>query len=193
MTMIFARNWWAMALRGLCAVLFGLAAFVWPRITLEALVGLFAAYVLLNGIFAIVIAIRAAEHKRGWWLLLVLGVVSIAAGVLTFLWPGITALALLFLIATWAVITGIFEIAVAIEMRRVIQGEWLLGLNGLVSICFGLFLFLWPRAGALAVVWIIGFYALLSGCLFLTLAFRLRHRPQFFDEEMGSGKHRLAT
>lgn len=190
---IFARNWWAVALRGLCALLFGMAAFVWPNITLEALVGLFGAFAFMNGIFVITLAIRAAESKRSWWLLLVMGVVSITACVLAFIWPGITTLALLYLIATWALITGIIEIIVAIELRHVIEWEWLLGLHALVSIFFGLFLFLIPSAGALAVIFLIGFYALFFGCLLLTQAFRLRYRHRHFLEEIGSGMHGRAT
>ena len=169
-----ARNWWALALRGLFAVLFGLLAFAWPGLTLAALVLLFGAYALVDGVFALVAAVRAAEaHERWWWFVLE-GLAGIAAGLLTFVWPGITALVLLYLIAWWAVITGVLEIAAAIRLRNEISGEWALALGGVASVVFGFLLLFRPGAGALAVVWLIGIYALLFGVLLLMLAFRLR-------------------
>ena len=174
MLTVLARNWWALALRGLLAVLFGVAAFVWPGITLGALVVLFGAYALVDGVFAIVAAIRAAGREMRWWPLVVEGLVGIGVGVLTFAWPGITALALLYLIAGWAIITGIFEIAAAVRLREVIEGEWLLGLGGVASVLFGVAIALFPGAGALALVWMIGAFAVFFGIVLIGLGLRLR-------------------
>lgn len=174
MMQVLARNWWALALRGLFAILFGVAAFAWPNLTLAALVILFGAYALVDGVFALVAAVRAAEAHERWWLFVLEGLAGIVVGIITFIWPGITALVLLYLIAWWALITGVFEIAAAIRLRKQIRQEWTLVLGGLASVVFGLLLFYRPGAGALAVVWLIGTYALIFGVLFLMLGFRLR-------------------
>ena len=170
---VLARNRWALALRGLFAVLFGLAVFIWPVLTLLALVALFAAYALVDGVFSIVAAIRAAGRRARWWPLLLEGVLGIAAGVVAFLWPNITALALLYVIAAWAIVTGVFEIVAAIRLRREIEGELLLGLAGLASVIFGVLLILFPGAGALAVLWLIGGDAIGFGARALFPGFRL--------------------
>ena len=154
--MILARNWWALALRGLVAVLFGIMAFAWPGITLGALVLLYGAYVLVDGVFAVAAAISGRPGGMPWWALLMEGLAGIAVGIMTFAWPGITALVLLYLIAAWAIVTGIFEIVTAIHLRREVRGEWMLALSGVLSILFGLALVVNPGAGALAVVWLIG-------------------------------------
>jgi uncharacterized membrane protein HdeD (DUF308 family) len=174
MFVVLARHWWTLALRGLVAILFGVMAFAWPRITLTILVLLFGAYALVDGVFAIVAAVSAPKELRRWWMLLIEGLISVGIGGLSFVWPGITALALLWLIAFWAVLTGIFEIGTAIQLRKVIEGEWLLILSGILSILFGLLLVVVPGAGALAVIWIIGLYAVIFGVLLVALAFRMR-------------------
>jgi len=174
MTGVLARNWWALALRGLLAVVFGLLAFALPGLTLAALVILFGAYALVDGIFALVAAVRAAEAHERWWLFVLEGIAGIAAGLITFAWPGITALVLLYLIAWWAIITGIFEIAAAIRLRKEITGEFWLALGGAASVIFGLILLFRPGVGALAVIWLIGTYALVFGLLLVMLGFRLR-------------------
>jgi uncharacterized membrane protein HdeD (DUF308 family) len=178
MLRVLARNWWALVLRGLFAVLFGLAAFFWPGITLAALVLLFGAYALADGIFAIVAAITGADRQTRWWALLLEGIAGILAATATVVWPGLTALALLYLIAAWAIVTGIFEIVAAVRLRREIEGEWLLGLSGMASVRFGLYVAAFPGPGALAVVWIIGAYALVAGILLIALGLRLRGRDE---------------
>jgi len=174
MVVILAGKWWAVALRGLLALLFGIVAFIWPGISLAALVFLFGAYALADGIFTVITALRAPEGYRRWWVLLLEGVFGVTAGVLAFVWPGITALVLLYLIAAWAIVTGIFEIAAAIRLRKEITGEWLLALSGILSVLFGVLLLAWPGAGALAVVWLIGAYAIIFGALLIALGLRLR-------------------
>ena len=167
-------NWWALALRGLVAVLFGLLTFFLPGITLVTLVLLFGAYALADGVFNVIAFFRVASHQ---WALLIEGVVGILAGVLTFAWPAITAIALLYLIAFWAILTGVFEILAGIRLRKTIANEWLLLLMGVLSLLFGLLILFAPGTGALAIVLWIGAYALVFGIFLLALAFRLRgHR-----------------
>jgi len=175
---VLSRNWWALALRGLAAIVFGVLAFVWPGITLWALVLLFGAYMLVDGIFAIVAAVRAAGREARWWLLLVEGVLGVLAGFVAFLLPGITALALLYLVAAWAIFTGILQIVGAVRLRREIEGEWALILGGVLSVIFGVLLAVLPGPGILALVWLIGAYAVVSGMLLIVLAFRVRNRDE---------------
>jgi len=169
-----AANWWAIALRGLVAVLFGLLTFFLPGITLVTLVLLFGAYALVDGIVSAIAFFRVASHH---WVLLAEGVIGIVAGIVTFLWPAITAIALLYIIAFWAVFTGIFEIMAGIRLRKVVANEWLLLLMGTLSVLFGMLILFSPGAGALAIVLWIGAYALIFGIFLLAFAFRLRgHR-----------------
>lgn len=173
MLAVYTESWWAMVLRGIAAIAFGVLAFVWPHITLLALVFLFGIYALVDGIFALAAGIRShGEHTR-WWLLLIEGILSIIAGVLAFAIPAVTALVLLILIAAWAIVTGIFEIGAAIQLRRQIYNEWLLVIAGIASIVFGGLLLIKPLAGALAVIWIIGAYAIVFGVLLVALGMRL--------------------
>ncbi|MBP2703111.1 HdeD family acid-resistance protein [Microbispora sp. RL4-1S] len=168
-----AAHWWAPALRGVLAILFGLIALVWPGITLLALVLVFAAYAVVNGVVTLMQAARGHTGRSRAWIG-VSGLISLLVGLIAFLWPGITALALLLVIAFWFVVTGIVEIVAAVGLRRRIEGEWVLALNGVVSVVFGLLLFVWPATGALAVVWLIGLSAVAIGVSLLVLAFRLR-------------------
>jgi uncharacterized membrane protein HdeD (DUF308 family) len=172
---ILSRNWWALALRGLAAILFGILAFAWPGLTLFVLVIFFGAYLLVDGIFAIVAAVRAAGEEARWWLLLIEGVLGVGAGLVAFFWPGLTALALLYLVAAWAIVTGIMEIVGAIRLRQEIVGEWALILSGVLSFIFGVLLVVIPaRAGLLSLTWLIGIYAIAFGVIMLVLAFRVR-------------------
>jgi uncharacterized membrane protein HdeD (DUF308 family) len=166
-----AKHWWAFALRGLVAVLFGILAFVMPGITLAVLVLLWGAFAFVDGVLSLISAFRITQDHR--WGLLLEGVAGIAAGILTFVWPGITALVLLYIIAAWALITGVLEIVAAVRLRRVINNEWWLALTGILSILFALVLIVSPGTGALALVWVIGAYAILFGLLMLALALRL--------------------
>src|SRR4051812_3658210 len=174
MVMVLARNWWALVLRGLFAVLFGITAFGWPGITLGALVLLYGAYSLVDGVFAVAAALVGRPRGMPWWALLLEGLAGIAVGIMTVAWPGITALVLLYLIAAWAIVTGVLEIVTAIRLRKEIRGEWILALSGVLSVLFGLALVVNPGAGALAVVWLIGAYAIAFGVLLIALGFRLR-------------------
>lgn len=169
-----SRYWWLLALRGVAAVIFGVLAFVWPQLTLGVLVILFGAYVFVDGVANLITGISDRNVNERWWLMLLEGVVGIAAGVLTFVYPGITAVVLLYVIAFWAVLTGVLEIAAAVRLREEIEGEWALGLSGIVSVLLGLALIIFPGAGALAVIWMIGAYAILFGALMIYLGFKLR-------------------
>lgn len=168
-----ARNWWLLLLRGLAAICFGILALAWPGLTLFTLILFYGAFVLVDGVISIFAAIGGGAPAPRWWLALV-GVLGIAAGVVTFLWPGMTALVLLFVIAGWAIAIGVAEIVGAIRLRKEIDNEWFLILGGIVSVLFGLAVLFNPGGGALALVWLIGIYAIFVGVLYTGLAFRLR-------------------
>jgi uncharacterized membrane protein HdeD (DUF308 family) len=171
---VLARNWGAIAVRGVVAILFGLLTLVVPGLTLTALVLLFGAYALVDGIFSIVAAIRRRPGDPPGWALLLEGIVGIAAGLVTFLLPGLTAVTLVYVIAAWAIVTGVLELVAAFRLRRQVTGEWRLVLSGVLSIVFGVLVMMAPRAGALAMTLWIGAYAIVFGALLLALAFRLR-------------------
>ncbi|HEU4643641.1 MAG TPA: HdeD family acid-resistance protein [Gemmatimonadaceae bacterium] len=168
------RNWWVVLLRGVAAILFGILTFLYPGISLAALVLLFGAWAFVDGVLAVASAVRRRKVSDRWWVLLLEGLAGIAAGVLTVFWPGITALALLYVIAAWALVTGVLEVVAAIRLRRVITGEWLLALAGIASVVLGVLLVLFPGVGALAVVLWIGAYAIVAGALLVALGLRLR-------------------
>lgn len=172
---MFNRNWLLLAIRGLVAVLFGILAFVWPGLTLLTLIFLFGIYALVNGALTLAVAFKAPKGYPRFGLLIVEGILSMAAGLVTFLMPGITALSLVILIAAWAIVTGVFEIVTAIRLRKVVSHEWLLIIAGIASLGFGVIVMIMPGAGALALIWWIGAYALAFGILMMMLAFRMRH------------------
>lgn len=169
-----AKNWWALVIRGFLGIGFGLITFFWPGITLASLVILFAAYALVDGVMAIVAAVRSLKSHERWGALLLEGIAGLAAGVLTMAWPAITALWLIYLIAAWAIITGIFEIVAAVKLRKEIEGEWLLALTGIASVIFGVLIMVSPLAGALVIAIWIGAYAFIFGVMLVALGFRLR-------------------
>jgi uncharacterized membrane protein HdeD (DUF308 family) len=174
MVVELARNWWTLALRGLAAVLFGIVAWIWPDLTVTALVLLFGAFALVDGVFTVVAALRGRGRDPNWGALLLGGISGIALGLMTLAWPGITALVLMYLVAAWAIVTGAFELIAAIRLRREIEGEWLFGLSGVLSILFGVLVAIFPGEGAVALVWLIGAYAVVFGMLLIALALRLR-------------------
>jgi uncharacterized membrane protein HdeD (DUF308 family) len=167
-------NWSALALRGVVAIVFGVIAFLLPGLTLGALILLFAAYAIVDGVSALVTGVRHPTSRRPDWLLIAGGVAGIVVGIIAVFLPGITALFLVSLIGAWAIITGIAQIAIAWQLRKEIQGELLLALNGIVSVLFGIYLWLFPGAGAIALVWLIAAFAIASGVMLLLLAFRMR-------------------
>lgn len=172
---VLRENWWLFLLRGLCAILFGALAFAWPGVTLATLILLYGVYAVLDGILAIIAAITGGVAGSRWWLAVV-GMLGIATGGLTFIWPSVSAFVLLIFIAAWAITTGIMQIVGAIQLRKEIEDEWLLTVSGLLSVAFG-FLLLWqPGSGALALIFVIGAYAILYGILLVSFGLWLRRR-----------------
>jgi len=181
-----ARNWWAVLLRGLVGILFGIVTFFAPVISLGALVLVFGAYALADGVLTIISAFRRRAENERWWVLLLEGLVDIGVGIITVLWPGITALVLIYVIAAWALITGGLEIAAAIRLRKVITHEWWLVLAGIASIAFGVLLALFPGIGAITLVLWVGAYAFVFGIFMIGLAFRLRSWGRSTSPEQAS-------
>ena len=173
------RHWWVPVLRGIAAVVFGVMAFVYPGLTAAVLVLLFGAWVLVDGIFRVIGAIAGRASDSEWGFNLIIGIVGIIIGLLTFHAPRITALALVIYIAVWALMIGATEIALAIKLRREIKGEWFLILMGLASIVFAALLLWNPLAGAAALIWIMAWYAVIFGVLAIIFGFRLRSLPTF--------------
>ena len=168
-------HWWALALRGAIAILFGLAALLRPGIALEALILLFGAYALVDGVFSIVGVFGGTRSGTPRWLLLIEGVASVLTGLIAFFLPGLTAILLLYLIAAWAIVTGISEIVMAIRLRKEIAGEWALIVGGAFSVLFGVILaVVGPVVGLISLLWLIGFYAVAFGILMLITAFSVR-------------------
>jgi uncharacterized membrane protein HdeD (DUF308 family) len=169
-----SQNWGWIELRGVAAVIFGVLAFAWPGITLVVLTLFFGAYVLTDGIFALMAAYRRREGRRPVWPLVLVGLLGVAAGATTFLWPEMTALLLLMFIAVWALFIGIFQIAAAIRLRKEIDNEWMLGASGALSVLFGVLMIANPGAGAVALAWMIGAYSIVFGVLLIALGVRLK-------------------
>src|SRR5262245_11850009 len=168
-----AKNWWVLVLRGVVAIVLAILAFAWPGITLTALVFLFGGYALVDGILSMIAAVRAANRREHWGWLLLEGVTGIVAAIITAVWPGITLLALVFVIGFWAILTGAMAIASAIRLRKEVRGEWLMALAGAASILFGVLVIAMPLAGALVLALWFGAYMLVAGVLMIVLGFRL--------------------
>jgi len=173
-TVEIARWWWTFIIRGVVAIAFGVLAFLAPAWGIAVLVALFGAWALIDGVTGLVGGFRSRGRDRSWWLSILEGVVGIVAGVFAFLFPVLAAGALLFIIAAWAIVTGVFEIVAAIRLREQIRGEFWLGLAGVASILYGVVIYLFPGAGALGVVWLIGSFAIAFGAFLLVLGWRLR-------------------
>jgi uncharacterized membrane protein HdeD (DUF308 family) len=166
-----AGRWWALAIRGVAALLFALLTLLKPGITLVFLVLLFGMYALADGVFNLVAAFGSPRHH---WALLLEAIVSIVAGTLAFLRPGLTTFALLYLIACWAIFTGVLEIVTGFRLRKVVANEWAAILLGIASLLFGILILFAPGPAALAIVVWIGAYAMVFGIIMLVFAFRLR-------------------
>ena len=173
-TVEIARWWWTFIIRGIVAIAFGVLAFLAPAWGIAVLVALFGAWALIDGVTGLVGGIRSRGRDRSWWLSVLEGIVGIVAGVFAFLFPVLAAGALIFIIAAWAIVTGVFEIVAAIRLREQIRGEFWLGLAGVASILYGVVIYLFPAAGALSIVWLIGSFAIAFGAFLLVLGWRLR-------------------
>ena len=171
---VLSRAWWLVALRGVLALIFGVLAVGYPGLTLITLVSFFGAYVFVDGVCAIASSIMSWSERDNHWLVLLSGIASVGIGIVTFRTPEITTLVLLLYIATWALVTGVLQVAAAIRLRKEIEGEIWLAISGVLSILFAFFLWLFPGAGALGLVTVIGAYAIVFGILLIMLGFRLR-------------------
>ena len=179
------HNWWAILIRGLLGVALGIVMFIWPALSLAALVLFFGVYAFIEGVFALVSAVRGRTGAAPRWATVLRGLLGVGVGVVTLLWPGMTLIALLAVIAVWALVGGVLEVAAAGRLRREIQNEWALALSGVLSIGLGVLVLLVPAAGALAVVLWVGAYALVVGILHIVLSVRLRSWGR--RHELGSG------
>jgi uncharacterized membrane protein HdeD (DUF308 family) len=174
MVRALSQNWWLVLVRGVLAILFGISAILWPGITLLTLVIMFGVYAIFDGIVAIWTGFSRTRASSRWWMFLLEGLLNIGAGIVALSSPGLATLVLIYIIAAWAVITGILEIVAAIRLRHEITNEWFLALGGVLSIGLGILLFLQPAAGSLAIIWMIAGYALVFGILLVILGIRLR-------------------
>lgn len=168
--------WWGFLLRGILAILFGIAAFIWPGLTGAILVSLFGAFMLVDGIFAI-ISVFAGKQMGSGWATLLEGLVGVILGVWAFIQPETVAAALVYVIAAWMIATGVMEIIAAVRLRKAIENEFWLGLAGVLSIIAGIFVAFNVAAGALAIIWAIGGYAIVFGIFLIMLALRVRNLP----------------
>lgn len=175
------EGWWMLLVRGIAAVLFGLTALFWPGLTAYALLITFGAFALVDGVFSIVAGIRRKGSDDRWWVWLVEGALSLAIGVMAFVWPIATALAFVIWIAAWAVVAGVLRIIAAIRLRHEIEGEWALGLSGVLLIIWGGLLAMMPAAGILGLTWLFGGFSLAIGAVLIMLAFRVRKLPDLAD------------
>ncbi|MET7460688.1 HdeD family acid-resistance protein [Nonomuraea sp. NPDC005501] len=167
-----ARIWWLILIRGIAALLFGILALIWPGKTLLIVVIFFGAYAIVEGIFAIFAGARHNARSRAW--LIISGILGVLAGIVAFLWPGITSLALLYVVAFWAIFAGITEIVAGIQLRKVVDNEWMLIIGGILSVIFGVLLLIWPGAGLLTLIWLVGVFAIVYGIAMIALSFRVK-------------------
>lgn len=172
---MLAQNWWLLAIRGVAAIAFGVLAFVWPSITLAILIALFAAYAIVDGAALLIALLRGdPAARRSAWTVAILGIISVAAGIIAILYPQITALTLLYVVAFWAILIGVFQVIMAIRLRQEIEGELWLAIGGIISIVFGVYLIVSPGNGLLSVIYLVAIWSIVFGISSLILAFRLR-------------------
>lgn len=174
---VFSRHWWVLLLRGIAAITFGVLSYLQPGLTITTLVIFFGAYCLVDGILGLWTAYETYNKHKAWWSLVLGSVLSIGIAAMTFLWPGVTAFSLVMVIAFWSIFTGISQIVTAVNLRKEIDNEWLLGLAGAASVVFGFLLTIQPQGGALALVWMIATYAVIVGILMIMLAFKCKSLP----------------
>ena len=186
---LIAENWWVLLLRGIIAILFGVAAYAWPGMTLATLILFFAAFVFVDGIFDVFAAFSGRKENENWWVLLIEGLLGIAFGAITWMRPGVTAMVLLLLIAFWAMATGILRIIMAIRLRKEIEGEWWLILSGLASVLFGVFVMARPGAGAIAMLWVIAAWSIIVGIFLVILSFQARG----FGKKLEDAREKLTS
>jgi uncharacterized membrane protein HdeD (DUF308 family) len=167
-----ARTWWLVLIRGIAAILFGILALIWPAATVLVLVIFFGAYAIVDGVFSLFSAFRHGTRSRAWAIFA--GIIGILAGIVAFVWPGITSLALLYVVAFWAILRGVAEIADGVRLRKVIDNEWMLIVGGALSVIFGILLIIWPGAGLLTLAWLIGIFAIIYGVAMVALSFRVK-------------------
>jgi uncharacterized membrane protein HdeD (DUF308 family) len=171
---LVARDWWVFAIRGIAAIVFGVLTFIWPATTLTVLVFMFGAYVLVDGVALLVALVRGDKiARRHGWAVAIMGILGIVAGIVTFLWPGLTALSLLYLVAVWAIAMGTFQVVAAVALRRELEGEFWMALGGVATIVFGAFLVISPGTGLLSLVWLVGIWSVVFGVSSIGLAYRL--------------------
>jgi uncharacterized membrane protein HdeD (DUF308 family) len=185
-----ADNWWLLVLRGVLAVIFGTVAWVWPGLTLATLIILVGAWMLVDGVFEIGSAILNRDRVDSVWPFGLAGAINVAAGIVVLAWPGLSAVAMMYLIGAWAVVTGIFEIIAAIQLRKVIENEWAIGISGLISIVFGLVVLIFPGDGAVALAWLIGIFAIMLGIALIMAGFCLRSWRDDIRDSDGPVRHR---
>jgi uncharacterized membrane protein HdeD (DUF308 family) len=188
MLIFYGKKWWLFIIRGLLAIIFGALAVIWPELTLRTLILLFGVFVLIDGVFTVIIGLVSSGTNRRWWAELLIGLLDIAIGVLTIVWPEITGMVLLYFIAAWALINGVFGIIAAIQLRRVLTNEWVLILNSVLSIVIGVLFILFPSEGALSLIWLIGIFAIVFGILDIILGFRLRTFLKQAEDTVGIGR-----
>ena len=185
---ILSRNWWLLAIRGFAAITFGMLALFWPGLTLVVLVALFALYALVDGVSLLASLARGGARRRPGWMVGIMGVVGIAAGIVAILWPGITALALLYIVAFWLIALGILQLWAAITLRREITGELWMAVGGAIAIIFGLYLALFPGSGLLSVIWILAIWSIVFGISSLLLATRVRGHAERWMPSAGQSR-----
>ena len=174
MPIVTTDYWWTITTRGVVAVLFGIAAIGWSDITLQTLMMLFGVFTLLDGLVNLSIATRASKVHGRWWEMLIQGIVGVGVGIVSFAWPAITAVALLYIVAFWAIAVGVLEMAASIRFGMEIGGGWLLAVCGIWSALFGVFLLMWPNAALHGFIWFIGTVAILFGSLLVFFGLKLR-------------------